>query len=129
MTLRNIIIICDFGYVEGGASKVAITSAVHLSNLYNVTFFCGSVVSDETIKNSNLKVVSINNSDILHDNNRLRAFKNGLWNKDAYKCLDDLLNDYSPTDTIVHVHSYTKILSPSIFKVLSKHEQIGRAHV
>ncbi|MBR4327968.1 MAG: glycosyltransferase [Bacteroidales bacterium] len=121
MSLSNIIIVCDFGYIEGGASKVAITSAVHLSNLYNVTFFCGSAVTDETIKNSNLKVVSINNSDILHDSNRLRAFRNGLWNKNAYQSLNDLLEKYSPTDTIVHVHSYTKILSPSIFKVLSKH--------
>ncbi|MBO7439013.1 MAG: glycosyltransferase family 4 protein [Bacteroidales bacterium] len=122
MIVNNLIIVCDFGYIEGGASKVAITSAIYLSNLFNVIFFCGSDVLDESLKNSNLHIVSINNKDILHDKNRFRAFKKGLWNKDAYNTFDEILSNYSSNDTIVHIHSYTKILSPSIFKALSQHE-------
>lgn len=130
MELRNIIVICDFGYIEGGASKVAITSAIYLSNRYNVAFFCGSAAADEIKKTSKMKIVSINNTDILHERNRLRAFKNGLWNKEAYRQLNNLLSNYSPNDTIIHVHSYTKILSPSIFKVLStyKHRVVITLH-
>ncbi len=122
MKLKNIIIICDFGYIEGGASKVAITSAMYLSNTYNVTFFCGSIVAKEIKESSKMNIVSINNTDILHDKNRLRAFKKGLWNKESYQQLENILSKFSPNDTIIHVHSYTKILSPSIFKVLSIYE-------
>ena len=41
--LKNVIVVCDYAYVEGGAAKVAIQTALALSretNL-NVYFFAG----------------------------------------------------------------------------------------
>ena len=42
--IRNVVIACDYAYIEGGAAKVAIQTAVLLSRLtdYNVYFIGGS---------------------------------------------------------------------------------------
>ena len=37
--IKNIIIICDYAYIEGGASKVAIQTALALSRQTNLKIF------------------------------------------------------------------------------------------
>ena len=50
--MKNIII-CDYAYIEGGATKVAIQTAIALSNYtdYNIYFFAGCGEPCEELKN------------------------------------------------------------------------------
>ena len=43
MTIRNVIVACDYAYIEGGAARVAVQTAVELSKRSNlkVYFFAG----------------------------------------------------------------------------------------
>lgn len=119
--LKNIVIVNDFAYKEGGASSVAISSAIELSKYYNVFFFTSVEPIDERLLTSAVKVISINGKDILNDNNRIRAIINGLWNEKAKKIFEQFLKKMDNTETVIHFHTWTKSLSSSLYSVTSKY--------
>jgi len=114
----NIIIVNDFSYIEGGASKVAIKSAIELKKAgYNVVFFSAVKPISTELINNNIKVLSTEQFDIAKDKNRVRAFFQGIWNNKAEKAIRELLKEYSERNTLVHIHSWEKALSTSCIKV------------
>lgn len=115
----NIIIVNDFAYINGGAAKVAIVSAIELSRKgYNVTFFSAVGPICNELKNSKVNVICLNQNDILHDKNRVRAFFTGIWNIKAGKAMKNLLNNYDDSNTIVHVHGFMKSLTSSVIRAV-----------
>lgn len=68
-----------------------------------------------------MKVFCLNQYDILNNSNRLEAIIQGLWNQKAYKEFDKLLSSLDLQKTIIHFHSWTKVLSASLFAVTRKH--------
>lgn len=118
--VKNVIVICDFAYIEGGASRVAHESAIALSRDYHVTLFAAVGPVSAELQASNVDVVCLGQKDILHDSNRFHAVLQGLWNKEAKKKLAELLKPFSCEDTIVHVHTWTKGISSSIFPLLEE---------
>lgn len=119
--IRNIIIINDTAYVNGGAAKVAITSALRLSQRgYRVIFFTAKEPICEELRLSDVEVVCTYQYDILSDPNRFRAMEQGIWNCKSRKMLKHILAHLSPAETIIHVHGWIKALSVSIFKAISQ---------
>lgn len=119
--LKNIIIINDTAFIKGGAEKVAVCSAIELAKQgYNVTLFTAIGPEDTELKKYNINVICLNQYSILNDPNRLRAIKQGIWNQKAKHVFEQILTKYSPQDTIIHFHSWTKALSSSLFAVTSK---------
>lgn len=118
--VKNVLVVCDFAYIEGGASRVAHESAMALSKDYHVTLFAAVGPVSCELEASSVDVVCLGQNDILHDSNRMNAVLQGLWNKDAKEKLSKLLTKFSPEDTIVHIHTWTKGLSSSIFAVLEE---------
>lgn len=118
--VKNVIVICDFAYIEGGASRVAHESAIALSKNHHVTLFAAVGPVSKELQASNVDVVCLGQSDILHDKNRFHAVMQGLWNKEAKTKLNEVLNQFSVDDTIVHVHTWTKGISSSIFALLEE---------
>ncbi|GAW86437.1 conserved hypothetical protein [Bathymodiolus platifrons methanotrophic gill symbiont] len=119
----HIIIVNDFAFINGGASNVAITSALALDQAgYSVSFFAavGPVIPE--LVNSNVNVVCLEQCDILHDPNRLRAMTQGIWNAKATKAMDNLLTKWADHEVIVHMHAFVKALSSSIINVCHKHK-------
>lgn len=114
--LKNVLIINDFPFIQGGASDVAINTANLLSNKYNVYFFTST--KSKVDLNSSVKIVSTNQQESLRDTNRIRGLLNNIYNVKAKKNLTEVLSSLSQDDTIVHVHGWTKSLSSSIFDVL-----------
>ncbi len=108
--IKNVIIVNDFDYVQGGASKVALDTAELLKNDYNVIYFSGTNEST----NEDIEFVSTNQKEALKDN-KVRGTINGLYNVKAKNSFSKLLDQYSNEDTIIHVHGWTKLLSSSIF--------------
>ena len=83
--LKNIVIINDFDYVQGGASKVAIETANILSDEYNVIFFSGDTKNDESL-NKNIKRICTEQGETLKAKNKFKGFFNGIYNFKAKKC-------------------------------------------
>lgn len=109
------IILNDFAYVNGGAGQIAIDTALMLAaSGINTCLFTAVGPVDDQIKNiNNLRIVCLNQYDILHDPHRFRAVFQGVWNRLAEKRFAKLLEEYDVNSTIIHVHSYQKALSSS----------------
>lgn len=116
--LNNIIIVNDWGHIRGGADEVAVNSAIELSQLgYNVIFFTAVAPIEDKLQNTSIRVICTNQKDILSNPNRIAASINGLYNHTTSTIFSQILSQYSNNDTIIHVHTWTKALSSSIFKI------------
>ena len=116
----TIVIVNDFDYVQGGASKVALDTAKILhENGYKVIFFSGSH-QDNEYTNIGFKNISLNISEYLKDKNKIRGSLRGIYNLKARKEFKRLLSNLDPNKTIIHIHGWTKTLSSSIFNVAFK---------
>ncbi len=106
----------DFGFVEGGASQVAIGSAGLLADRgHEVTLFVG--VGATSPLGTNVKFISAGIRSTRDDPIRVRAAANGLWNPAALATLKRVVALADP-DTIFHLHSWTKALSNSLLSGL-----------
>lgn len=118
MEIKTVIIVNDFGFVNGGAGKIAISTALGLAeNGYRVIFFCAVGPVGKELIHPNIQVICTNQLDILHDSNKIRAIKQGLWNIKAKKIFKEILNFNKPENTVIHFHAWIKALSPSILSL------------
>lgn len=119
MRLKNVIIINDFNYIQGGASKVAIDTAKLLNkNNINVIFF--SAVSGENDKINGIQYISTEQHESIKEKNKIKGFVNGIYNIKARKEFKKILKKMNPEDTIIHIHGWTKALSSSVFDIAYK---------
>ena len=119
---KNIVIVCDYAYVEGGAAKVAINTAVSLSkyNDTNVYFFAGSGEPCEELLASKVHIKSLKMYDLLGNPSKINAFINGIFNVEAGTQFESFIRQIGIEDTIVHIHSWTKVLSSAVFDVCKR---------
>lgn len=119
MKIKNVVIINDFNYIQGGASKVAIDTAKLLKKEgINVYFFSAVSKQEENIEG--ITYITTNQDEALKEKNKLKGFINGIYNNKAKKELKKLLLTLDKKDTIIHVHGWTKALSSSVFDVAFK---------
>jgi glycosyltransferase involved in cell wall biosynthesis len=114
----HIVVINDFAHVEGGASQVAISSAIGLANQgHQVTYLTavGPVASE--LRESSVRVVTTGQHAIANDPSRIRAVIQGLWNTESYMLLRKVLDGLDSRFTILHLHGWTKALSSSVVRV------------
>lgn len=115
--IKNVIVVNDYDYVQGGASLVAIEQANLLfARGYNVIFFCGVSNKDKSILNSNIKTIVTNKYDSLNNPNKIKGILQGANNKIAYLKMKNLLSNFKSEETVVSIHGYTKALSTSFIK-------------
>lgn len=111
----TVVVINDFDFIQGGATKVAIdTAQILYDNNVDVIYF--SAVHKEN--NFKFKQITTNQKECLKDG--IKGSFRSLYNFKAAKCLKKLLKKLDKENTIVHIHGWTKALSSSIFKVLGK---------
>ncbi len=116
----TIVVVNDFDYIQGGASKVAIQTANMLVNEgYNVYFFSGATINNKDL-NDNIKRVCTNQGEALRNKNKFRGFINGIYNSKSKKELKKLLLTLDKNNTVVHIHGWTKVLSSSVFDICFK---------
>lgn len=115
----KIIMLNDYGFVNGGASQVAITEALTLADAgYPVTYLCVVGPPDQRlVDHPAIDAVVTGGYAIPQDPNRLRAVVQGIWNTTASKKLSDLLKEHDPADTIVHLHSWSRALTASVSRL------------
>jgi len=110
----EVIILNDHSSMVGGAESVAIASAIGLAaSGTSVTFFsCSGPIDPSLIGVKNLSVVCTEQDTIATNRNRALALYQGIRNTVAISRLRQVLATKSPDKTVVHVHSWSKALSP-----------------
>lgn len=118
MQAQRVIVVYDFGSVNGGAAQVAISSVLELCRRgLQVDYFCAVGPVDPRLAQAGAAVICLDQFDILSNPSRLRAAVTGLWNTEAARGFAALLATVDPRSTVVHVHGWTKALSASVFRV------------
>lgn len=119
--LFDIVVVCDHAHVSGGLAQVAHSSACALSRQgHRVTFFAAVAPVAPTLSTAGVEVVCLDQPDMLADPSRARAAARALWNIPAAKRLTALLEGLDPASTVVHVHGWSKALSPSVLHAAAR---------
>lgn len=103
----------------GGGAKVSAFEANELAKSYNVIFFCGWK-GDISSLNPKIKIISVYESSFLTAKNKIVSIFAGLYSFKAKKLMAELLKDFSPADTVIHITGFVTGLSSSIFKPIYK---------
>lgn len=115
----NVVIINDRGFSGGGASKVAVTSAIELARRgIHTRFFAAQGPIAPELERENISTDLLDQHDLLSSPSRASAAIRGTWNAMAQSRLLDFVSDLPKGQTILHLHSWSKALSPSIFNAL-----------
>ena len=116
--LSNVVVVTDFAYIDGGAGKVALTSAEALATRgYRVILFAAVSPTADAPAPKGVQLICTGQQDISSDSNRFRSFRQGLWNGKAAREMENLLDGLDPACTILHVHNWTRALSSSPIRV------------
>lgn len=117
--IKNVIIVNDFNYVQGGASKVAIDTARLLRNSgLNVYFF--SAVNNPNENIDGITYITTCQKEALKEKNKIKGIINGLYNFKVKNEFKKLLLTLNKNETVIHVHGWTKALSSSVFDIAFK---------
>lgn len=116
--VRNVVIACDYAFVEGGAAKIAIQTAILLSRQtdYNVYFIGGSGEACRELLDSHVNCVLLGLTDLMRNPSKADAFVHGIYNRTVYRKADELFRTLDPSVTVLHVHTWTKVLTSAVFK-------------
>lgn len=115
--INTVVIVNDFDYVEGGAAKVALMTAESLAKAGYKTFLFSAVSNKNISKIPNVNYVSSEQHPSLLDSNKIRGALNGIYNFKAKNHFKKLLKELDPKTTLIHIHSWTKALSSSIWDI------------
>ncbi|HEY4299515.1 MAG TPA: glycosyltransferase [Candidatus Didemnitutus sp.] len=112
----DIVILNDYASTNGGSTAVAVTSALGLAAAgHRVIYFSGvGPVAPDLAAVPNVQVHCLGEEEIGRDPRRWRAFFSGLYNRNAARRLRQVLAGLDPARTVVHAHTWTKALSPSV---------------
>lgn len=113
--LDRVVVINDRSARIGGASNLAILSAGLLQDAgIAVTYFAGDAAGSDPPAADTINL----DAQPLMQQTRIQALTSGLYSRHAYAALQDLIAHIDTPGTIYHVHGWSKILSPSIFRAL-----------
>ena len=119
MNVKTVVVVNDFNYIQGGASKVAIdTARLLLKENIKVYFFSAVNKPEENIEG--IEYISTNQNEALKEKNKIKGALNGIYNFKARKEFKSLLKTLDNETTIIHVHGWTKALSSSVFDIAFK---------
>lgn len=112
----HVLIISDFGHVNGGAAKVALESALALAKAgTRATFVYAVGPLDERVGQAGIEAVHIEAPHVWSVKNPLAAARGAVWNDAAEAALSELFAARAGADAVIHVHQWTKAFSPAVF--------------
>ena len=121
MWFMRIVIVCDPGSVDGGAAKVAISSARGLADTgLPVDFVCTAGPIAPQLHHPRIVVHCLNMAGVWTRTNPLAAAAQGIWNGAARNQFDHILSRLPAGQTVVHFHQWTKSFSPSVLAAPSR---------
>jgi len=116
--VRQLIVINDSGFAAGGATKLAIESALGAAARgWRVSFITQAGKLDPRFERAGVAVIPIEGARV-SQGNPLSAMRTGLWNGDALKQVAHFIEKNDTSETIYHLHNWSHFFSPAIFKAL-----------
>lgn len=117
----RVVIIADFAEASGGAQSVALQSAVALrASGVHVTYVHGvDAPCDERLAHAGVQRLGLGLRDVW-DRSALAGAASGIWNREAASRLRSALASLPTGPTILHLHQWTRSLSPAVLSVLLK---------
>ena len=116
--IKNVVVACDYAYVEGGAAKMAINTAILLSRNPGLRVFflggCGEPAPE--LRDSAVTCVLFGLPDLLQNPSKADAFIHGIYNGNVYRKAREFLQTLEPEETVLHVHTWTKVLTSAVFR-------------
>lgn len=113
----NLVVVCDSGTLTGGAPKVAITTAIALKpHMDRIAYFAG-MGHDEVLERAGIETVDVEQNWFFNHSTRRENLRFLISNPVAKARFAELLKDFSPRDTIVHIHLCVDRLSTSVIDV------------
>lgn len=112
--IDRIVVINDLSQPRGGASQLALESAVQFARRgHRVTLICGSA-DDPALAADGIEVVALGQERLLEGNRAVAALR-GLYNRPAATMVRSWIERNDTPRTIYHVHGWSQILSPALF--------------
>lgn len=110
-----IIIANDHAHVAGGASEVAIREAILLKEGGHKVLFLACVLPvDDRLRRANIEVIATGQAE-LKEKNGASGIAEGIWNFNLSRVVADLAARYKRDKVVLHVHSFSKALTSSLF--------------
>lgn len=110
----RVAIVSDFAEVNGGAAMVAITSARELAERgVQVLFVHATGPVSPRLDHPAIDVKGLGLEEVWARGNRIGAAVAAIWNIEAARRLQQLLRVTTPTPCLLHVHQWSKAMSPS----------------
>jgi glycosyltransferase involved in cell wall biosynthesis len=115
----HVVVVTDFAGGLGGADRVAVESALALAEAgVSVTFIHAIAGADERLTHSAIELICLGLTDIWNLRS-VEALRAGIWNRRTAALLAPLLHPLQGApDTVLHIHQWTRALSPALFPVL-----------
>ena len=116
--VQNVVIVDDTADNFGGTAQVAyVTARVLADRGYNVVYFAGTGPVHDRL--AGIRVITVRNKPFLESDSKVKGALEGLSSKRSYRALCSLLSEFDPSDTVLHIHSWTHALSSSIFDAIA----------
>ena len=115
-----VVLVLDHAFISGGQSKVAFDSAIGLKHHgHKPIVFAAVGPVDPELERAGIRVVCLDQSDLVGNPSKGAAAVQGIWNRHAAEELGTLLATLPADRTVVHVHGWAKALSASIARPIA----------
>jgi glycosyltransferase involved in cell wall biosynthesis len=117
--LRRVVLISDLAVEHDGPTAIAMSAVRTLrENGVAVTYVCGDDGQNAELADLGVQIVPLRGQEI----GKADAFSaaiSGLYNNKAAKLLRNVIKEVDGEGVVYHLHNWSKILSPSIFRPLN----------
>lgn len=115
----QIVVLAEFAVASGGAEKVAVESARGLAEAGADVTYIQAIAgpADPLLDHPGIRRICLGTTDIWQRPAH-KAALNGLWDSEAAIRLGAALDGLPRRPDLVHLHQWTRSLSPSVFPVL-----------
>lgn len=121
---KNVVIVADYPFIDGGSHKVAIEDALLLQDDFNVWYFSFGMEDgksvDSHLANSNVKVITHESKSMKTSGYKLSSMISAVYNVTASRWFTDFLVDFDTSNTIIIFQTWGRIASSSVINVARK---------
>ena len=115
---RRVVVLNDFSVAHGGAESIALLAVKLLRQRdIAVTFIAGDDGDNPLFAEEHVPIVAMAGRRLLDASSRSAAL-HGLYNRRTISVVSDWIRRNDTLDTVYHLHTWSQILSPSVFSAL-----------
>ena len=118
--MARLVVLNDSGLAAGGATKLAIESAIGArSHGWDVDFFAQAGKLDQRLSKAGVNVHSVSGARV-SSKSPFSALQSGLWNARALEEISNYIEAHDDKNVVYHLHNWSHFFSPAIFRALAQ---------